>query len=83
MRYTFEVVRSILGDYEHMGYMKISFASPSEAAAYYNRTNPRMRPFGPRTRISDVHPETGLMYIVREDYGIRAKIAPFHARARL
>ena len=84
MRYTFEVVRLILGEYAHMGYMKISFTSRTDAEAYYNENNPRMPPLSSdNTWISDVHTESGLSYILREDYGILAKIVPFHTRARL
>ena len=77
-RYTFEVVRLALGQFEHLGYMKISFASRNDAEKYYKETNPRMPPLN--GNVSDVHPEGGLVYILREDYGISAKISPFHTR---
>ena len=83
-RFTFEVVRFVRGrgEYEHIGYMKASFATRHDAETCYNTSNPRMRPLSAdSTWISDVHHETGLMYILREDYGIRASVDEFHARA--
>jgi hypothetical protein len=66
------------GKIKHIGYMKGKFQTKEDAVRYYNRYNPHMRPINAyNTYISDWDPNTKLLYIVRDDYGINASIDCF------
>ena len=66
------------GKLEHVGYMKAKFKTKADAVSYYDRHNPHMRSLNAHnTYCSDWDPETKLMYIVREDFGINDHIDPF------
>lgn len=63
---------------KHIGYMKKTFSSKREAADYYDTNNPCMRRLNTLgTYVSDWNPNTKLLYIVREDYGIIGTVPPF------
>lgn len=69
------------GKFEHVGYMRAVFRSKEAAASYYDRHNPNRRKLNAHnTWKSDWDPETHLLYIVREDRGLIATVAPFDAR---
>ena len=57
--------------------MKGVFKTKEDAASYYNRHNPRMRPLNAHNYKSDWDPNTKLLYIVRDDYLINATIDCF------
>jgi hypothetical protein len=66
------------GKIKHIGYMKRKFRTKEDAVSYYDRYNPHMRSLNARnTYISDWDPDTKLLYIVRDDYGINASIDCF------
>ena len=77
--YVFEVVKFVFYDdldnykkigskFLHQGYMKAKFKSKNDAASYYNRNNPHMRPINSNNNYrSDWDPETKLLYIIRDD----------------
>mgnify|MGYP000194492654 CR=1 FL=1 len=63
---------------KHMGYMDVCFRTKEEACSYYDRHNPHMRKLNAHgTFKSDWDPNTHLLYIVREYYGIVKTIPPF------
>ncbi len=82
-----EVVRFLTNEEEwraahskriHIGYMDAHFKTKGNAASYYNRNNPHMRPLNAHnTWSSDWDPETHLLYIVREYKGVAATVPPF------
>ena len=47
----------------HLGYMKKSFSTKSQAMEYYNVHNPHMRPLQDDSERSDWDPETKLVYV--------------------
>lgn len=59
--------------------MKGKFKTKKNAASYYNRHNPHMRPLNGDNNYyrSDWDPNTKLLYIVRNDYLINANIDCF------
>lgn len=88
MSFVLEVVRFIResdewrakgGRQQHLGYMRAHFRSREDAASYYDRHNPHMRNLNAHgTWESD--PDTGLLYIVREDHHLIATVPPFDPR---
>ena len=68
----------LCGKYKHIGYMKAKFKTKKDAVSYYDRHNPHMRSLNAHnTYKSDWHPNTKLLYIVREDYLINMTIDCF------
>jgi hypothetical protein len=66
------------GKHKHIGYMKGHFKIKHDAVSYYDRHNPHMRSLNAHnTYESDWDPNTKLLYIVRENYGINATIECF------
>jgi hypothetical protein len=90
MAFVFEVVefitknygegswRDLGGKHKHIGYMKGKFKTKNDAASYYKRHNPGMRPLNYHGNYcSDWDPNTKLLYIVREDYLMNSSIDCF------
>lgn len=80
MPYTLEVLfnDASQNDDVHVGYMSVVFSSKKNAAAYYDRWNPHMRPLNAHhTWRSDWDPQSRLLYVVRETFGERQTVAPF------
>merc|ERR1712166_663528 len=83
MNYVLEVVRVVpVNDsshvFKHVGYMRAVFRTKENAASYYDRHNTHMPGLNDKkTWRSEVDPDTHLMYIVREDYGVEDIITPF------
>ena len=66
--------------YKHVGFMDARFRTKKDAASYYNRHNPRMRPLNAHnTWVSDWDPETHRAYVVRVDIDIQSTVPPFDA----
>lgn len=66
------------GKSEHIGYMNIVFKTKIDAANYYFKHNPHMRPISARhSWKSDWDPTTYLQYIVRDHYNEYLRIQPF------
>jgi hypothetical protein len=66
------------GKSEHIGYMNIVFKTKIDAANYYIKYNPHMRPISARhSWKSDWDPTTHLQYIVRDHYNEYLRIPPF------
>lgn len=62
----------------HVGYMDAHFKTRNDAASYYNRHNPHMRPLNAHgTWISDWDPDTHFKYAVRKDHHVAMTVAPF------
>ena len=60
-----------MGQFKHIGYMRITFKTKKKACAYYNMHNPHLRPLNANNNdSSDWDPETKLLYIVRKNYRI-------------
>lgn len=88
MVFVLEVVRfiqdqeeSILKNdkFEHVGYMRAKFRTKKDAASYYDKHNPHMRKLNAHgTWKSDWDPQTSLLYIVRDDFGLNDSSPPFH-----
>jgi hypothetical protein len=63
---------------KHIGYMNVKFRTKKDACSYYKKCNPHMRPLNAHGDYqSDWDPNTKLLYIVRDYYGIYASIPPF------
>ena len=63
---------------EHIGYMNKVFKTKNDAASYYNKHNPHMRPLNAHHNWkSDWDENTYLQYIVRQHYNEYLKIPPF------
>ena len=63
---------------KHIGYMNKIFKTKQKAVEYYDKHNPHMRSLNAHgTFISDWDPETKLLYIVRNCYGIYSSIEPW------
>lgn len=66
------------GKIKHIGYMKGQFKTKKDAVSYYDRHNPHMRSLNAHnTYCSDWDPNTKLLYIVRDNYGINDTIDCF------
>ena len=66
------------GKLEHIGYMNAKFRTKKDACSYYDRHNQHMRALNQHnTYKSDYDPNTHLLYMVREDFGIISTIDPF------
>ena len=67
-----------MGQFKHIGYMRISFKTKKKACAYYNMHNPHLRPLNANNNYSsDWDPDTKLLYIVRKNYRIFPTIQPW------
>jgi arylamine N-acetyltransferase len=63
---------------ESQGYMKKIFKTQQEACDYYDKYNPHMRSLNEHKNwCSDMDPNSGLMYIVREHFYEELKIESF------
>lgn len=66
------------GRYKHVGYMNKVFKTRKAAINYYDKHNPHLRSINAHDDFqSDWDPETKLMYIVRDFYGIASTIDPW------
>lgn len=66
--------------YKHVGFMDARFRTKANAASYYDRHNPHMRPLNAHnTWVSDWDPETQRAYVVRVDIDIQSTVPPFDA----
>ena len=66
------------GKIKHIGYMNGIFKTKKDAVSYYDRHHPNMRSLNAHNNyISDWDKDTKLLYIVRDDYLINAKIDCF------
>ena len=64
-----------MGQFKHIGYMRITFKTKKKACAYYNMHNPHLRPLNANNNYSsDWDPETKLLYIVRKNYNICSEV---------
>lgn len=64
--------------YKHVGFMDARFRTKKDAASYYDRHNPHMRPLNAHnTWVSDWDPQTRRAYVVRVDIDIQSTVPPF------
>lgn len=73
-----EETKRLQSRYQHLGYMEKVFKTKKDAIKYYDDNNPHMRSLNAHgTFKSDWDPETYILYIVREHYGISCTINSF------
>lgn len=78
-----ELVYTPMVGMTHVGYLDKVFTTKRKAIDYYDKFHPYMRSINAhRTEMSDWHPLTGKLYIIRKYHGETKTIAPFQ-NARL